>query len=271
MAKDLQWFKFIISEWVNGDIKLCSLEAQGLFVNVMVLYWSRECELSIEKMRKHIPATAMRSVTGEAFGHSPAFQELLSEDVIKIDGDCIRIHFMDEQKANWHDLSKAKSEAGKLGGRGVKASTKADTKASNKAPDKADLKQAENQAPKQAESYRDKNKILMPTKIGVTDRDSLPNRQPSAPALRAGSGVPPSKYKIEFFEDIENYKFSAKELVKLVEEFDFIPPEQEQGFYMHFRRAYKTEDNQKKRPTVREIVELMDPYQYFLSDEELKG
>ena len=47
MAKDLPYFKFYCSEWDNGNVTLCSLEAQGLFVNLCSLYWQKEGKLDL--------------------------------------------------------------------------------------------------------------------------------------------------------------------------------------------------------------------------------
>jgi hypothetical protein len=93
MAKDLPYFKFIISEWNDGDITLCTFEAQGLFINLCSLYWSCEGILSIQKAKRK-------------FSHCPitAFDELVAEGIIKIHEDMIRINFLDEQFADRQKL-----------------------------------------------------------------------------------------------------------------------------------------------------------------------
>lgn len=86
MAKDLPYFKFIISEWNDGDVTLCSLEAQGLFINLCSLYWSQEGDLSLSKSKRRFSGC-----------NATAWDELINDHVIKIDGDNIVINFLDEQ------------------------------------------------------------------------------------------------------------------------------------------------------------------------------
>lgn len=86
MADELQWFKFWVSEWNDGDITLCSMEAQGLFINLCSMYWSKKGNLSLAKMKrkyKNVP--------------EKLFDELKDEGVIKYQGDSITINFLDQQ------------------------------------------------------------------------------------------------------------------------------------------------------------------------------
>jgi hypothetical protein len=95
MAKDLPYFKFIISEWNDGDITLCSLEAQGLFINLCSLYWSQECELSLSKAKRRYNFCA-----------DLVWDELINEGIIKLQGDKITINFLNEQLEERKLLSK---------------------------------------------------------------------------------------------------------------------------------------------------------------------
>jgi len=99
MAKDLPYFKFIISEWNDGDVTLCSLEAQGLFINLCSLYWSQEGELSLSKSKRRFSGC-----------NATAWKELISDKVIKIDGDNIVINFLDEQFEDRGKLSVTNSK-----------------------------------------------------------------------------------------------------------------------------------------------------------------
>lgn len=94
MAKDLPYFKFIISEWNDGDITLCSLEAQGLFINLCSLYWSQEGNLSITKAKRRYKDC-----------NTTVWDELIGEGIIKVDDDQIKINFLDEQFAERKGLS----------------------------------------------------------------------------------------------------------------------------------------------------------------------
>jgi hypothetical protein len=86
MAKDLPYFKFIVSEWNDGDITLCSMEAQGLFINLCALYWSQEGQLSITKCKRRYKDC-----------NTVVWDELVNEGIIKVFDDRIVIHFLDEQ------------------------------------------------------------------------------------------------------------------------------------------------------------------------------
>lgn len=98
MAKDLPYFKFKISEWNDGNITLCSFEAQGLFINLCSIYWSQEGEVSLSKMKRR-------------FSHckATAWKELISDSIIKVEEDSIIINFLDEQFSELNETSKKNS------------------------------------------------------------------------------------------------------------------------------------------------------------------
>lgn len=79
------YFKFFTSKWLSGDILECSLTAQGLFVNICALYWSKAGSLTLSKIQKKFPRK------------QKYINELVSEGIMKISGDTIEILFLDEQ------------------------------------------------------------------------------------------------------------------------------------------------------------------------------
>ena len=85
MAKDLPFFKFFVSEWNDGDISHCSMEAQGLFINICAIYWSRGCDGN---------TTAMRILCDR---NATALKELVSAKIIKKTKSNISINFLLEQ------------------------------------------------------------------------------------------------------------------------------------------------------------------------------
>lgn len=99
MAKDLPYFKFNVSEWNDGDITLCSLTAQGLFVNLCSLYWSQEGTLSLEKCKRRFKAC-----------NTTVWEELTTEGIIKVKGDSIKIKFLDIQFEERQRLSEINSK-----------------------------------------------------------------------------------------------------------------------------------------------------------------
>jgi len=107
--KELPYLKFYPSEWLQGDITLCSLSAQGLFANIMAHYWMKDCELPYSVIeRRYSNATA-------------ELEELLSEGIIKVnDGSNIEICFLDEQRVELTSLHDARAKAGRKGGKATR-------------------------------------------------------------------------------------------------------------------------------------------------------
>ena len=104
MGKRLPYFQFEVAEWLAGDIMFCSFEAQGLFVNLMALYWQKDCELQLEQAMKRLKS-------------KESFEELINENIIKIESGKININFLKEQYSKASEKSKVNSMNGALGGR----------------------------------------------------------------------------------------------------------------------------------------------------------
>ena len=103
MSKELPYFKFQPSEWVTGDITLCSMEAQGLFINLCSYYWLKDCSISLANAQQRFSKNIS------------LFDELLSKDIFTIDSDAnIVIRFLDEQMEKFIDISAKRRESGKL-------------------------------------------------------------------------------------------------------------------------------------------------------------
>jgi len=103
LAKELPYFKFYPSEWVTGDITLCSNEAQGLFINMCSYYWMKNCTMTLANIKKR-------------FGDSKYIDELIDFDIISIQEEKIIIKFLDEQMNEFIDVSEKRSKAGAKGG-----------------------------------------------------------------------------------------------------------------------------------------------------------
>ncbi len=104
--KELPYFKFYVSEWLNGDITLEDYYTQGLFINICSYYWSKECELTLSQLKKKFKGV-----------NDIHLNEALTCGVIKVNDETVRISFLDEQFADWKNLSKTNSKNGKKGGR----------------------------------------------------------------------------------------------------------------------------------------------------------
>ena len=107
MAKDLPYFKFFCSEWTDGDITLESLEVQGLFINICSYYWSNECDVNLDKLKKKFR------------GQEKNIDLLIGTGIIKIKSNLgeVIINFLNEQRSERNVKSKVNSINGAKGGR----------------------------------------------------------------------------------------------------------------------------------------------------------
>lgn len=104
--KELPYFKFNVSEWLQGDITLSDFETQGLFVNICAYYWSKG---------GNIPYSTLKLRLSHA--KATLFENLIKLNIIKINDkkDTINITFLDEQIAEREKNYKVLSDAGKKG------------------------------------------------------------------------------------------------------------------------------------------------------------
>lgn len=106
MAKELPYFKFDPSEWITGDITLCSMEAQGLFINICTYYWKKDCSICLANVKQ-------RFSKWEA-----SLKELLEHNIILLDEDeNVIINFLDEQMSEFIDIREKRAIAGAKGGK----------------------------------------------------------------------------------------------------------------------------------------------------------
>ena len=115
MAKELPYFQFEPAEYLSKDISFCSLPAQGYFINICSYYWLRNCILTKNQLLKRL-------------NHETELNELIDEGVIDLDGENIKIKFLDIQLGNVLKTSKVNSKNGSKGGRPknpIKTQTKA--------------------------------------------------------------------------------------------------------------------------------------------------
>lgn len=103
MAKNFPYFKFVVTEWMTGDIVFESLSVQGLFINICALYWQRDGSLSIEDINK-------RYKNPEELGQ-------LTDRFFSVNDGFISVKFLDEQLIEANHISKVNSENGAKGGR----------------------------------------------------------------------------------------------------------------------------------------------------------
>lgn len=102
MAKELPYFQFEPATYLTGSIQFCSLAAQGLYINLISIYWQRECSLTVEQAQKR-------------FNYPDQLNELINEKIIKVSGGKITIDFLLNQMKQVVEISKKRSISGKRG------------------------------------------------------------------------------------------------------------------------------------------------------------
>lgn len=103
MAKELPYFQFEPAQYLTGNIQFCTLDAQGLFINICAIYWQRECSLTLNQILKK-------------FNKNDLINELIENEVIKTNFDNIIIEFLDEQ---FDTITKSKSRLSEAGRKGA--------------------------------------------------------------------------------------------------------------------------------------------------------
>ena len=111
MANELPYFQFEPAEYLTKDISFCSLESQGLFINICAYYWQRECKLTKQQFLRRLNKPDL-------------FDELVEEGVIDLQNDNIIIKFLDLQYEKATNKSKTNSINGSKGGRPKKKNRK---------------------------------------------------------------------------------------------------------------------------------------------------
>lgn len=134
MAKDLQWFKFECSEWLEGDIFYESYELQGMFITLCSMYWKRDCIMTEKDCEKRLPKVDLKA--------------LIKSDIIRIKNGYVIIKFLKEQWDQMQEKHRKLSEAGRRGG-----------KASIKPPLKPPLSIREQEEEKDKENKKESGKI----------------------------------------------------------------------------------------------------------------
>jgi hypothetical protein len=256
MAKDLGWFKFIISEYMAGDIIFCSDAAQGVFIRLCCVYWARECNLTMKQAARHFE------------GKETLIQELISDGVVKEKEGQIHINFLDEQKAKWEELSPIKSAAGKQGGRGNKSTDKTNGKQTESKPkaDQESITKANGKQPlkqnKAIERRIRKDEDFSPERGNKSESLYVPNDQNhtlghDGPATGLVKNEDAMKKRGYFLDSISDYKWPASVTDEIMKLWDELVPENINAFYLPFQRQFRTEENLKKRPDQNALIERL--------------
>ncbi len=104
MDKELPWFKFNPSKWDSGNIQICSRDDKGLFMDICALYWTRVGHLSVKLATQKLCA-----------GNAVALNSLIESNVIKVIDGQICIDFLNEQLAEFENISSTNSKNAREG------------------------------------------------------------------------------------------------------------------------------------------------------------
>ena len=99
--KELPYFKFYPNQWITGSIMFMDLDVQGAFMKICCYYWSKECNVSREQIKSLVPKQ---------------WSKLLDTQLLKTEGDNIKIKWLDEQYAERLKEHKRNVSNGKKGG-----------------------------------------------------------------------------------------------------------------------------------------------------------
>lgn len=139
MAKELPYFRFFVSEWLNGNINLEGYMLKGVFIDVCSYYWFKDCSVTRVELEKRFKNARKYLL------------QLIELDIIKIiDIEFIQIDFLDEQHKILSGTLSRRQKAGSIGGKKKAGNTKAKLKHNSSYKDK------------DKDNYKDKDKIEIP-------------------------------------------------------------------------------------------------------------
>jgi len=105
MSKELPYFRFTVSEWLNDDISCENYKIKGVFIDVCSFYWFRDCSCTVAMLQKRF-SDAKKEIN-----------YLIEYNIIKvIEGEVINITFLDKQYDQLSEKRRKRQEAGKIGG-----------------------------------------------------------------------------------------------------------------------------------------------------------
>jgi uncharacterized phage protein (TIGR02220 family) len=108
--KELPYFKFYVGEWIAGDIQKCSLEVQGVFVNLAALIWHNGGPVPMD------PDGLARMLRTDKQCLSNALSVLERYKIIALNDDTISIKFLEEQQRDFIESHEKRVAAGRKGG-----------------------------------------------------------------------------------------------------------------------------------------------------------
>lgn len=164
MAKELPYYRFTVSEWLNDDISIESYEMKGVFIDICAWYWFKDCSIDLATLKKRFKDAA------------ELIDQLIESGIIKVLSDqSIEIKFLNEQFDLLSEKRNNHVNAGRAGG--LKRSSNA----------KATLKQRSSYKDKDKDNNKDKDKdkSVVPPSLSEVKTFFKANEYESAGAEKA--------------------------------------------------------------------------------------
>lgn len=107
MSKELPYFRFTASEWLNDDISLEDYSVKGVFADICAYYWFKDCSITQAMLEKRFSNA------------KDMLKQLFNNGIIKLrtENDFIEITFLDEQYDQLSKSRKLRQNAGAKGGK----------------------------------------------------------------------------------------------------------------------------------------------------------
>lgn len=136
MSKELPFFRFTVSEWLNDDISMESYLLKGVFIDVCAFYWFKDCSITKAMLEKRFSNARTE------------LKALIKLDIIKVmlDGN-VSIIFLDNQYDMLSEKRKNRQLAGKKGGLTKSSNAKAMLKQKSSYNNKDNNKDKDNNVP----------------------------------------------------------------------------------------------------------------------------
>ena len=122
MAKEIPYFKFFTGEWLTGDITLCSIKTQGVFIGICCYYWNKQGHYLLANAKQRFNEYAEN------------VNELIEKNIIKVKDDILQIDFLDAQLKERSMLHTLRVKAGRKGGSVKRIQASAKQRPSNAKP-----------------------------------------------------------------------------------------------------------------------------------------
>jgi hypothetical protein len=189
---NLPYFKFIVADWLLGNIVHEPLENQGLFVNICAMYWKKRGDLTLTDIQARFKKPkALQSLNGRFFSAS--------------ENGKIKIDFLDEQLVERSTISKTNSINGGKGGRPKVLKTQDEKPNANQTLTETKPKKSNKEEEKNKKKKRTDKKFTAPT-LDEFKNYFLENGFDESVAVRAWTGYNVADWHDSQGNKVKNWK-----------------------------------------------------------------